>query len=281
MTTLTVRSFTPMIMMGLLIWALLHTPSSTVGQEMQYEPLILTGPDEISIGHSFLINVSSNGIMTAIEASYPGPERSWIFEKEVTKDGVTSFELPAAYCGTNISYRSLVKDEGKEGGYWSPSSDWFLITLVGWVDLDTDGLSDQWEELYDLDTDDPNEDADGDSLILLQEMYHLTDPSNANTDGDPMDDGWEAAQGTLPFQDDPNNDPDGDGWSNIREKTRGTAPRDPDDHPKDLEPTPWYWMVIITGVLLLILGYFVKQLFNKKKLENDMDDFDRRNACKK
>lgn len=280
MTTLSSRISSVIIVTGVIVWALLHVSCSACGQELQYGNIIPAGPEKISIGHSFLINISNDAEMTAIEVRYPGPERSWILEQGDTRDGMSSFELPGVYCGTNISYRSLIKDEGKVDGYWSPSSEWYFIAVVGWVDDDLDGLSDQWEELYDLDTDDPNGDHDGDGLILLEEMYHLTDPRKSDSDGDSMDDKWEVDRGTLPFKDDPNNDPDGDGWSNIQEKTRETDPRDHTDHPKEPPVTPWYWMVIITGCLLLVIGYFVKQLFNKKRLEDDMEDFDRKNRCR-
>jgi len=246
------------------------------GSDAQSGSPIPSGPEEIGMGSPFFINVSGAEGRTAIEARYPGPDMSWIFEKNERKGEARVFELPAVYCGTNITYRTLIWVEGRENGSWAPSSDWYTVNLVGWVDEDGDTLSDRWEALYDISIDDPNEDEDGDGLILLEEMYHLTDPSDVDSDGDSMGDGWEAEHGTLPFRDDPNNDPDGDSWSNIMEKTRETEPRDPLDHPKEPRVTPWYWVVIITGVLLLILGYFVKQLFNKKQLDDDMDDFDRR-----
>jgi len=244
--------------------------------EAQNGSVVPTGPDEIEMGSVILINLSDTGEKVAIEANYPGPDRSWVFQQSEKNGGIRTFELPPVYCGTNITYRTLTWEDGGENGSWTPSSDWGMINLLGWVDLDGDTLSDQWEALYELSTEDPNEDEDGDGLILLEEMYHLTDPSDVDSDGDSMEDGWEAEHGTLPFRDDPNDDPDGDGWSNIMEKTRETEPRDPMDHPDEPRATPWYWIVIITGVLLLILGYFVKQLFHKKQLDEDMDDFDRR-----
>ncbi|MGA1794055.1 MAG: hypothetical protein ACMUHM_08895 [Thermoplasmatota archaeon] len=244
--------------------------------DAQSQTIIPSGPDEIDMGSTFLINITNTEGRIAIEARYPGPERSWVFEDYERRGDIKTFQLPAVYCGTNITYRSLIWEEERENGSWAPSSVWQLISIVGWVDSDGDTLSDQWEALHDLSTDDPNEDEDQDGLILLEEMYHLTDPAKVDSDGDSMDDHWEADHGTLPFRNDPNNDPDGDGWSNIMEKTRETEPRDPADHPDEPRITPWYWIVIITGVLLLILGYFVKQLFNKKKLEDDMEDFDNR-----
>ncbi|MGA1872134.1 MAG: hypothetical protein ACMUHY_00545 [Thermoplasmatota archaeon] len=235
-------------------------------------------PDEMNMGTDFIVTISDTDTETAVEARYPGAENSWIFQHGSRDQGVLSFELPAVYCGTNITYRTLEWDPGSEDGRWHPVSEWKTIDLVGWIDDDGDGLSDLWEDLHDIDIDDPNDDSDGDQLILLEEMYYLTDPSSTDSDGDSMDDRWEALEGTLPFRDDPNDDPDGDFWSNIQERAKGTKPRDPLDHPDEPPATPWYWMLIIVGVLLLILGYFVKQLFNKRKLEDDMDDFDSRTA---
>ncbi len=51
---------------------------------------------------------------------------------------------------------------------------------------------------YDYDHDDPYEDLDGDGLNVLDEWLLLTDPNNADTDGDGVDDGQEIMDGTSP-----------------------------------------------------------------------------------
>jgi len=66
----------------------------------------------------------------------------------------------------------------------------------GW-DLDADGLPDHWEMLHGLDPADngsldkingPLGDADGDGLLNELELYLESDPLDANTDGDALDD---------------------------------------------------------------------------------------------
>jgi hypothetical protein len=273
----TVYKSSRLLMAGLLVISslfvlILHFNGPVNAQEGALTPI---GPTELTMGVPLIINVSNADVEIHIEARYPGAKMTWIFEQSSLKSGVRSFELPPAYAGSNITYRTLIRDGSDPEGLWMPGSYWVRTDLSGWVDEDGDGLSDLWESIHKLDTDDPNEDEDNDNLIILEEMYHLTDPKKRDSDGDSMDDEWEVSHGTLPFRDDPNADPDGDSWSNIMERSRGTEPRDPSDHPEDLPVTPWYWIVIITAVLLLIIGYFVKQLFNKRRFEDDMDDFDR------
>lgn len=71
------------------------------------------------------------------------------------------------------------------------------------VDLDVDGIGDNWELYYGLD--DATADNDGDNLSNLQEYRYGTDPFNTDSDGDGIDDGTEASNTTDPMNpDDPN-----------------------------------------------------------------------------
>lgn len=59
------------------------------------------------------------------------------------------------------------------------------------IDVDTDGLPDDWENQYGLDPTDPSDaalDSDGDRLTNLQEFGSSTDPTDADTDADSWDD---------------------------------------------------------------------------------------------
>ncbi|MBW2541414.1 MAG: peptidase M4 family protein, partial [Deltaproteobacteria bacterium] len=62
------------------------------------------------------------------------------------------------------------------------------------VDLDNDGMDDDWELYYGLDPTDPSDaalDGDADGLLNLDEYLALTDPTNPDTDGDGLNDGDE------------------------------------------------------------------------------------------
>ena len=71
-------------------------------------------------------------------------------------------------------------------------------------------------------------DSDGDGLSDAVETntWH-TDPYDADTDADGMDDGWEVLYELDPLADDACGDVDGDGWTNLDEYQRGSNPLDP------------------------------------------------------
>jgi|GEM_PF-6860402 len=79
-------------------------------------------------------------------------------------------------------------------------------TLAGVLDSDNDGLSDSDET-----------------------SVHGTNPFDADTDDDLIDDGWEVDNGLAPLSSaDADNDEDGDNLSNLEEYNLGTDPFDPD-----------------------------------------------------
>jgi hypothetical protein len=67
-------------------------------------------------------------------------------------------------------------------------------------------------------------DADEDGLIKFEEEKLGTDPANSDTDGDGMDDWWEANYKLDPLSDDSAGDKDGDGFTNLQEYQNGSDP---------------------------------------------------------
>ncbi|QHI70825.1 S8 family serine peptidase [Tichowtungia aerotolerans] len=71
------------------------------------------------------------------------------------------------------------------------------------LDSDGDGMPDSWELIYSppLDTNvvDSAGDIDNDHLINFDEYLNGTDPTNADTDGDSLFDGWEVEYGFSPL----------------------------------------------------------------------------------
>jgi hypothetical protein len=232
-------------------------------------------PSTVSSGEEFQVAIETESDEAVMEVVYPGARLSWLFEPGDEIASGWSFDLTAPYAGNNLTIRFLEWKERNGSSVLEALTNWLKIEVTGWIDEDGDGLSDIWEQLHELETDDPNDDEDEDGVILLEEMYHLTDPEKVDTDDDSMDDIWEITNGTLPFIYDTNSDPDRDSWSNIQEKLHDTDPRDPMDHPEEPPATPWYWILLIFLVLFVILGYFVKQLFSKRKLDDDLEEIDK------
>ena len=261
------------------------TASDLAGNEMEWEsPMVqilddipgdtpdITYPESVETGESWEVTINLEGEVR-LSVRYPGTTWDWIISPDREEGDMKTYSLPAPYGGNEITLRIFYQDPNGTEIEWPPSGR-LSIPITGGTDSDGDGLEDSWEILRGFDpsqTDDTSSDSDEDGLNVIQEMFNLTDPDDEDTDGDDMEDGWEASNGTLPFRDDPNEDPDGDGWSNIAEYVNDADPRDPENHPDDLPVTPWYWMLIIFLVLFAIMGYFVRQMFNKRKLEEDND----------
>ncbi|NIP94026.1 MAG: hypothetical protein GWO24_11455, partial [Akkermansiaceae bacterium] len=89
-------------------------------------------------------------------------------------------------------------------------------------DTDGDGLPDFWEEANGLDKDNPDDaddDPDSDGLDNTEEFENKTDPNEADTDGDTLNDGEEV---NTTMTDPTNADSDEDGLTDEVETNSGT-----------------------------------------------------------
>ena len=120
-----------------------------------------------------------------------------------------------------------------------------IIAVPNSIDADNDGLPDGWELANNLSPEDngttdpingPGGDPDGDTLTNAQELALGSNPRNADTDGDQLNDNIETASGnymgptntgTSPLL----TDSDGDGFDDFAETTAGTDPNDAEDFP--------------------------------------------------
>lgn len=114
-------------------------------------------------------------------------------------------------------------------------------------DADLDNLPDVWENTYGLDPNDATGangaqgDPDKEGLDNLAEYHAGTNPKNADTDADTMDDAWEVSHQFNPTDPtDASDNPDDDGLTNIAEFNAGTDPHDPDT---DTDGMPDGWEV--------------------------------------
>lgn len=96
-----------------------------------------------------------------------------------------------------------------EGTLYIVSNDSYVTAVKLVADADQDGLPDDWESVWGLDSTNPDDaarDDDGDGLRNLQEYRRGTSPSQSDGDGDGLTDGDEVnVAGTDPH------DPDSDG----------------------------------------------------------------------
>ncbi len=127
-----------------------------------------------------------------------------------------SINIPREHCDGNCSVRlDLSAVPGMSYRWWiRPRSNpdgilgsevvgrWsFGATFQHGIDSDGDGMSDGFENKYDLKAFDPTDavlDADGDGLTNLEEFEQQSDPRDENTDGDALNDGFEVEIGSDP-----------------------------------------------------------------------------------
>ena len=107
---------------------------------------------------------------------------------------------------TGVSYKELKKP------FIDPDFDDFL-------DVEGDGMPDNWEKKYNLDPtkNDADKDLDEDGVSNVVEFENLTNPEKKDTDGDGMPDGWELKYNLDPLVADSLSDSDNDSLTNFEE----------------------------------------------------------------
>jgi hypothetical protein len=125
---------------------------------------------------------------------------------------VTSFGQGTSYTTSNprvitVSPNGLVTAAGTGTALVSASNEGTLGILriavsSGPLDSDGDGMTDDWEQTFGFNPNDPSDapqDADGDGLTNLSEFQRQTDPRDVDTDDDGIRDGLEVQTGSDPL----------------------------------------------------------------------------------
>jgi len=120
------------------------------------------------------------------------------------------------------------------------------------LDNDQDGLYDNWEEFYGLNTENPNDsnaDSDNDILTNYDEFWVGSSPTNVDSDGDGIPDGAEFAYGLNALDSaDARADFDSDGFDNLEEYEAGSDLTDSEDTPVKIESrTTGVWAQYFSG----------------------------------
>ncbi len=167
--------------------------------------IYLIASDSCLIIYNNIRENSGYGIETASDfVSY----NNIIHHNYFVNNSIDGFKTSQAYdYGVNTTWYDTIS---LEGNYWS---DWYgsgSYSIDGlnyvdpypmFMDSDSDGLPDYWEQQYGFDilVNNANEDPDQDGLTNLEEYLLGTNPSNYDTDNDGYSDGEEIVEGTDPL----------------------------------------------------------------------------------
>lgn len=92
---------------------------------------------------------------------------------------------------------------------------------------------------------------------------HATNPLDADSDGDLLPDGWEAANGLDPNSDTGDDgasgDPDSDTYSNLDEYNAGTNPQSDASFPDQPVPVAGVAAFVLTAAALMMLSFLRKR----------------------
>jgi hypothetical protein len=204
-----------------------------------------------------------------------------------------------------------------DGDTLSNSNEYAIGTNPGSDDSDNDGMPDGWEAQYMPHLSPTNHDAasgystapDYDLLSNFDEYEQGSDPTNLDSDGDGMIDGWEfhyASVLSLTNGTDGTNDPDSDGLTNVEEFdiwngplpfppgvtwgphpdvvdsdgdnvgdgdeiAAGTNPKDPDSYPVSIAGTLQAYSGMQSGVLYAVASQSPSgQVYRTSAITNDL-----------
>lgn len=130
-----------------------------------------------------------------------------------TTNGITVFTIPSLPVDQK-SFRIRVTDPETNLSHTLDFNTW---------DHNDNDFADGWETQYNVTVPaDLESDSDSDGLTFVEEALHGTDPGNANSDGDPLNDGEEVLANMLPGITDAQFDPDRDALDNEKEYIYGT-----------------------------------------------------------
>ena len=160
-----------------------------------------------------------------------------ISRQVISGDAIASLGQSPYDSGEEITDEVLIEayNRGYRVGFFDGTQGLPLNSEYPPADMDQDGLYDNWETLYGLDPNDPNDstsDRDEDLLTAVDEFWLGSSPINRDSDGDGIPDTNEFASELNPA--DPNDaiqDLDGDGASNLEEYEADTDLMDPGDVP--------------------------------------------------